>query len=120
MAEVLTVTEGNILIAALDGYVYYPNDSLNGILGVYRKADKMPMLATDFKYHNSWNALMPVAYKIKCYPVPEQKTKALQIELENKCMRHWEEIAYSVACINIEMTWKSILSFIKLHKLTNA
>jgi hypothetical protein len=60
----MTQAEGNKLIAEFDGYVYFPNDTLNSIKGVYRKEDRMPMLANHFKYHSSWDWLMPVVEKI--------------------------------------------------------
>jgi hypothetical protein len=47
-------------LAVFMGYEYKPEDTLNDVKGVYRKEGMLPMLITDFKYHSSWDALMPV------------------------------------------------------------
>jgi hypothetical protein len=68
------ILEGNKLIAEFMGYKYFPNNSLNGIKGVYEKEGKSLMLITDFTYHSSWDWLMPVVEKIGSL----------------ECVYHWE------------------------------
>jgi len=59
------VIASNIAIAFFDGYKFYPEDSMNGSIGVYRKKNKIGMLATDFKYNTSWAWFMPVFFKFR-------------------------------------------------------
>lgn len=106
-----TKQEYNVLDVKEPQYCWrFPGDSFD---------DMIKNFETQTPYHSSWDWLIPVAFKIKCYIVPEQKTEKEQDELEIEAMKLWEGISYSAACINIEFLWHSIILFIQWHNQNN-
>jgi hypothetical protein len=111
----MTQAEGNKLIAEFDGYVYFPNDTLNSIKGVYRKEDRMPMLANHFKYHSSWDWLMPVVEKIE-----DLGNYGVEIHLKS-CNIFEASIDQSDLCIEghfetkKESIWQAVVQFIQWY-----
>lgn len=72
------------------------------------------------KYERSWNELIPVVQKIKSLPIAEQDTEIRQKFTENIASILWEEIAHTLACVNIEMVWEKVIEFIEWHNKQKA
>lgn len=53
------------MIAIFMGYEFFPDDTLNGIKGVFRKEGKASMVAQYFRFHNSYEEQMQVIDKIE-------------------------------------------------------
>ena len=68
----------------------------NGIL--HKNTNKEPM-----QFHSSWDWLMPVVAKCRQESNPEDS--------------HWEKIYYSLEDTDIDVTYSSVVEFIKNQKL---
>jgi len=106
------IIEGNKIIAEFDGFVYYPEDTLNGIKGVLRKDDRASM-HLDFdkpfhpKYHTSWNELMPVVQKIKKWSVPDNLWEDFTL--------YHAKIKTGLMNADINAVWLAVVEFIKWY-----
>lgn len=85
IAEFMGMIQGRIV----DGIGYYDPDEL--------------------EYDSSWNWIMRVCYKIKTNQIPEISDNEIN---NNTAMALWERIAFSVACINIELVYEACLAYI--------
>jgi len=63
------IREGNKIIAEFDGYKYHPSEKLNGVIGVFRKKERLPVNIDDFRYNQSLDALAPVCKKFLEIPL---------------------------------------------------
>lgn len=64
------------------------------------------------KYHESWDWLMPVCYKLKTLETPESVDND---QNNNAMMSAWEAVAYSVACINLQLVYPAVVANIQLY-----
>ena len=95
--------ENNTIIGVFDGAEYVndaPKDYPNGY---YIHAYEAGALPEDWRYHESWDWLMPVVEK--CLSAPE--------DLENQFDTHYDAIHDALWSINIEETYKEVIEFIK-------
>jgi uncharacterized UPF0160 family protein len=105
------VIEGNRIIAAFDGYVYHADAILNKQKGVFTKEGKMPMLLKEFKYHTSFDWLMPVC----------KKFDTLKDDFKDRILYELfcDEIDNAVTCYEIMPVFEKIVTAIKWYNLQN-
>jgi len=145
--EVLSIHEGNKIIANFMGYEYIPFNNPDGLIpgwwkiGTSEDVRKLAY-ATQFKFHRKiylgrnhtclkydtdWNAIMSVYFKFRMMDVAYEITSKgiriydhLEFDGEWGCFSEYDEATYSIPTGNIIYdVWRAAIAYIQYYNKQN-